>query len=101
MNPLDQLIDAYMAEGMTEREAINQIKEDASKGRNQRNNNKSEKQTNKAVQRIKLDSENPIEAKYEALGKSIIKNKEGLAKLEKEKPAKKLRKKKKGETIDD
>lgn len=33
MNPLDSLVDMYMEEGMGEREALNQVKEDALKGK--------------------------------------------------------------------
>jgi len=36
MNPIDQLVDMYMEEGMTEREAINQVKEDALESREKR-----------------------------------------------------------------
>lgn len=36
MNPIDQLIDSYMAEGMTETKARNQVKEDVLKGREKR-----------------------------------------------------------------
>lgn len=48
MNPIDQLIDMYMMKGMTEREAMNQVKKDALRGREQR---KSEDDTNKDAKR--------------------------------------------------
>jgi hypothetical protein len=40
---------------------------------------------------IKIESEDPVEARYEALGKVIQRNKEGLARLEKEEDAKSKR----------
>jgi hypothetical protein len=46
-----------------------------------------------SVDTIEIESSDPLEAKYEALGKIIQINKEGLARLEKEEPAKKARKK--------
>jgi hypothetical protein len=40
---------------------------------------------------IEIESEDPVDAKYEALGKVIQRNKKGLARLEKEEDAKSKR----------
>lgn len=40
---------------------------------------------------INIESNDPVEQKYEALGKILVQNKEGLAALEREEPAERKR----------